>query len=255
MPKKKESTVDPMDIPSYMVTGIYLGKLAISLVGFLFLNYFWGRYMLMDWTQFKGHGLVLSGVERVWPFFVWGGGVTLLAALVGNRYVSSDPKPVQTTKALWLSLNAGVFEELIFRVLMFLNAMVLLVFTNFITFGLVKWLYMHWFIPLANWATFHALQPQLMGHHAVSWVFGAAIISAASAFRDAHKHLGLIGWVNAWFAGMLLFWLLFNYGLLTAIAVHFVYDAIIFTLRAVTSKKPGPLAQLAAAMFKQVFGQ
>ena len=120
----------------------------------------------------------------------------------------------------------------------------------FLHFDLTEWIYVHWLVPLANWSTFHALQPQLM--HSGSWVFGAAIVSASVSFRNAHKHLGFIGYVNSWFLGMVFFYLMFNYGLLTAIAAHFLYDAIIFTVEALLSRKPRgseALAHAVAALF------
>jgi hypothetical protein len=39
--------------------------------------------------------------------------------------------------------------------------------------------------------------------------------------------------VNSWFLGMVLFYIMFHYGLLSAIIVHFIYDFIIFTIRAI----------------------
>jgi hypothetical protein len=224
-----------------MVTVSYAPWLVGSLAFYFILHHFWGRYMLTSFSKLEGQGFALAGLGHVWFIFAWGAGVTLFALFALNqRRTSDDPRHIGVVKALWLSANAGVLEEIIFRALIFLNAMVILVFVNFISFGLVGWLYAHWFVPLANLVTFHALQPELMGHH--SWVFGAAIVSASMEFRDAHKHLGFIGWVNAWFLGMVLFWLVFNYGLLTAIVAHFLYDAIIFVLRALTSEKESGFA-------------
>jgi len=238
---ERRATVDPMEVPPSTVTWAYAKMLAASVVAYFILRHFWGRYMLTSFSQLEGHGFVLSGLNHVWFIFAWALGLPLLATLVlRQRYVSNTPRAVQVIKGMWLSVNAGFFEEVLFRGLMFLNAMVMLVFLNWLTEwlvngGLVKWLYVHWFVPLANWATFHALQPQLMDHR--NWVFGVAIVSVTVAFRDEHKYLGFIGWVNSWFIGMVMFWLVFHYGLLTAIVAHAVYDAIIFTIRGLASKK------------------
>ncbi len=238
---RQKQAVDPFEVPSLSVTVLYTVKLLVSVAVYLLLRNFWGRYMLTDFRELEGHGFVAAGLRHVWFIFAWAFGVTFLTAFILRRrrtiYIS---RITQVLKGLWLSVNAGWFEEIIFRGFMFLNAMVTLVFMNWLTGwivsgGLIKWLYVHWLVPLANWATFHALQPQLMGHH--NWAFGAAIVSVTVAFRDEHKYLGPVGWINSWFFGMVMFYLVFNYGLLTAIVAHAVYDAIIFTIDVLASKR------------------
>ena len=228
-----DDDVSVVDVPASKVTLMYLGLLAGSGLLYGTLHHFWGRYVLLNFSQLEGRGFVSAALGRVWFVFAWAVVGSLILNAIGQSS-SSLPRGVQLIKGWWLSLNAGVFEELIYRWLMFFTAMIVLPFFNFITFGLTKWFYMHLLVPLANWATFHALAPQL--HSTASWTIGAAIVSASISFRDVHE--GAIGKVNAWFIGMLLFWLVFHYGLLTAIVVHVLYDGIIFTLRAILSERP-----------------
>ena len=233
----KKVRIDPIDLPWYVVTWHYTKALIGAFVVFLVLRFFWGDDMLVNFDQLTEKGFVPAGLGKVWFIFVWALAVPLVVVLVfRRRSVSDHPREAQVGRGLWLSLNAGVFEELIYRWLIFVNAMVLLRFFNFITFGFVKFFYTHALIPLADFTTFHALHPYLL--HDGSWVFGAAIVSAAARFRSEHAYLGFLGWVNSWFMGMLLFYLMFNYGLATAIVAHFLYDAIIFTFRGLTSEKP-----------------
>ena len=103
----------------------------------------------------------------------------------------------------------------------------------------MKWLYTAVLVPLANLVTLGALQPYLLSE-TTSWVLGAAIVTAAGAFRKAHEYLGYFGMVNAWFIGMVFFYLALNYGLITAIVAHILYDVIIFTLRALLSEPGSP---------------
>lgn len=230
------------DLRWYAITGNYLVMLIASGLFYLVLHYFWGNDMVVTIHQVLGHGLVWAGLGSVWFIFVWAFAVTAFAILVlGQRHGSYLSRLEQTVKGLWVSMNAGVFEEIIFRLFALLNAMVILTFLNFITFGLVKWWYSVVMVPIANFFTFHALQPQLMEH---GWLLGAAIVSASIAFRDGHKYLGFIGWVNSWFIGMVMFWLVFNYGLLTAIAAHIIYDAVIFVFRGLTSQRERGLSYL-----------
>jgi hypothetical protein len=228
-----DDSVDPLEVPWWLV---FLGYvLAFLLVGvfYLILHAFWGEYVLLDFSDLNKTGLSFEGLGRVWFIFVWALGMALLGIKLAGRPQVDDTKPVAIAKGLWLSANAGFWEELIYRWLVFFGAMITLPFLNWISFGFFGWLYRDVLVPLANWSTFGALDHYLTDSS--NWVLGAAIVSASISFRDAHKYLGLIGWVNAWFGGMVMFWLVLNYGLVTAIVAHAVYDAIIFTTRGAAS--------------------
>lgn len=231
-----EKSVDLIeDISWYRLTGSYLLATTSSGLLYLLLNHFWDHTMVMNIEQLIGDGLDWDGIGKVWFIFVWAlAGTVLIASVLGQRHQSYLDVSTQVIKGLWVSLNAGVFEEIIYRLFGLLSAMTMLTFLNFITFGLVKWWYGVVAVPIANFFTLHALQPQLMEH---GWLLGAAIVSASVSFRDGHKHLGLIGWINSWFMGMVFFWLVFNYGLLTAIVAHVLYDVIVFTFQALTSER------------------
>lgn len=239
MPDNKKTI---FEYPMWLITVAYVIHLAIVFAVYWFLNHFWGEYVLMTFSDLEGKGQALSeGLSKVWFIFIWGviGTVILysISSSVKRYYVS--PSEV-FFKGWWVSLNAGVFEELIYRWLMFFIAMVMIPFSNVITFGFVKWMYVEALIPLANWATFGALEPQLLSSN---WVLGAAVVSACASFRKAHWGNGIFNWINSWFLGMVFFYLVFNYGIGTAIVAHVLYDGVIFTTIAmiyglVTPKKP-----------------
>ena len=65
-------------------------------------------------------------------------------------------------------------------------------------------------------------------YHPFGWFVGAGIILANAKFRDGHKYQGKFGFINSWFIGMYLFWLMFEYGLVACIVIHFLYDMLIF---------------------------
>tara|TARA_Y100000310_G_scaffold343290_1_gene450203 strand:- start:1500 stop:2417 length:918 start_codon:yes stop_codon:yes gene_type:complete len=90
----------------------------------------------------------------------------------------------------------------------------------------IKWLYVEWLCPLANWATLGYLKDFLFHPH--SWAVGAGLVSANAFFRDGHKYQGLFGVVNSWFGGMIFFWILFTHGLIACMVVHFLYDFSIY---------------------------
>jgi hypothetical protein len=229
----KSKAVNPIDVGAGKVLKSYVLAFGIMWVFFMVLEFFWGKYVLLSFDDLRAHGTSMSdGLLAVWWMFAWAFAVNMLVGVI-NRREQRPNEPGETLfKGWWISINAGVFEELIYRWLVFFAAMIMVPFFNWITFGLLGWIYQEALIPVANWATFGALEPQLLGH--TNWVFGAAIVMASIRFRDAHKHLGFFGWVNAWFGGMVLFWLMFNYGIGTAIVAHIVYDVIVFSTMALT---------------------
>ncbi|UUU22968.1 hypothetical protein [Streptomyces sp. DSM 40750] len=185
-----------------------------------------------------------GGIADTWYLFVWGLAVTLLISVIA--IVQGIPRLVPPGTAVglgvWESVNAGFFEELRYRWLFLLSAPPGLALLNLITFGLVEWLYTVVLVPLADTVTLGILAPQLTGDE---WLVGAAIVSVNGGFRAMHNDQkgigGIFRLVNAWFIGMLLFYLLFNYGLWAAIVVHILYDIVVFTTAALMSTFLRPL--------------
>lgn len=227
MAREKEH-VSTLELSPLGVTVSYTIHLAGWLIALGVLWIFWSQYSLYTFKDLWGSNPSLfSGMGDVWLVFVWAAFVPLVIGLfqIGNT------RPISLGsvfgKGAWISLNAGLFEELMYRWLRFSIAMITLPFFNLITFGLLRWVYENILIPVANWATFNQLNDVL--HDPKGWVVGAAIISANGVFRDAHEYQGWFGQLNAWFMGMVLFYVMFHHGLLAAIGVHILYDLIVFS--------------------------
>jgi len=221
---------------SLLMTASYLLQLVLLSIGLAILTHFWGDNLLLSFSDLTGDGVSGAGLAKVWFIFAWGGGLCLILYMIQGAAYAYDSRAVRFFKGMWISLNAGVFEELSYRWLKFFIAMITLPFFNWITFGLVEWVYSTILVPLANFCTFGALEPFLLGGS--SWVLGAAIISANVSFRDAHVNHGTLGKINVWFIGMVMFYLMLNYGIQTAIAAHFLYDAIVLGIAAVAVDRP-----------------
>lgn len=208
---------------------------SLQLLFYTFLWFFWRDYMFISFDQiWTTTSSAANAIDQVWFVFAWGTLATLVISVYGKgeKRLFQDPL-TGFLKGLWLSINAGFFEEMIYRWLAFSTAMVLTPFLNWITFGLVHWLNVQVLLPVANWSTLGYLEPQLLSNN---WVLGAAILTANASFRDEHKqHLGLLGYVNSWFGGMLMFYLMFHYGIWAAIAVHTVYDICVFSTESAVS--------------------
>jgi hypothetical protein len=69
------------------------------------------------------------------------------------------------------------------------------------------------------------------------WAVGMGALSANTHFREGHKYLGPLGYWNSWAAGWFLFYVMFEYGIPAAIAVHFLYDFIIYATLALVFQK------------------
>lgn len=172
-----------------------------------------------------------------WFVLAWGVGFNIFLDLfVRTRWIRSRSTPGELfADGIIRSTFAGIFEEVVFRWLAFLAGIVMVKFTNFLFFdwlgfGIAKWFFLNFFGPIANFTTFGYLEPYL--NHPAGWQVGAGMLITNAFFRDGHKYQGLIGWVNSWFGGMYLFWVMFTFGLPVAIGIHFLYDAAIFSYAA-----------------------
>ncbi len=191
----------------------------------------------------------LAWLAAGWPMLAWGVGLNIALSLFRNdkQALNSLREQGHTWRSTLfmgtiISLRAGIFEELIFRWLIFLAAMATvrvsnLLFFGFLGFGFPEWFHLNIWGPIANWTTLGMLKEHIFPPQ--GWAIGAAMLSTNAFFRDGHRYQGLLGVVNSWFIGMYLFWIMFHHGLLAAIVLHFAYDFLIFTYAAIRLAKRG----------------
>lgn len=184
--------------------------------------------------------LVQEAIVFSVPIFIWGTGFTAIAGCF-KKYEQSmiDKSHEILAVGFLISLMAGVFEEIIFRWILFYSAMIACEFSNFLFLGFIPYFcgeyfkcfeieritYWYFLAPIVNFFTFFKLDWLLYDK---GWIIGAAAVSSNAKFREEHSYLGPIGYVNSWFLGFYLFWIMFTYGIPAAIVVHFVYDFLIF---------------------------
>lgn len=68
--------------------------------------------------------------------------------------------------------------------------------------------------------------------HADQWTaltYVSAVLWSNAKFRDGHKYQGPSGMLNSYLIGFYMFYIAFAYGLLYAMAAHFLFDAVLFT--------------------------
>lgn len=221
----------------------YTIRLAFASGMYLMLSGVWGRLMLIQFSAFLHSGLDVDGLRKVWFMFAWIGVVSAIHIAAKQREPSGSRSRWSLLGiVLTISLLVGIVEEVIYRCFIFFSMMVVLTFCNTVTSGLVQWFYVQVSIPIANALTFQVLRPELLNSN---WIVGAAILSANAIFAGAHVNsrntfkLNAISVLNAWVIGMVLFYLVFNYGLFTAIAAHVLYDALVLSTLVLAHGKEG----------------
>lgn len=178
-----------------------------------------------------GTGSTWEGVKAFWPAYLWAAALTLIVSFI----TLNDPKVNRNAESILfggtvVSVMAGLLEEIAFRWWIFYGAILGFKVANFLLCGLVGWFASVVALPLGNFLTLGYLAPYLF-HPVWGVAVGSAILSANGDFRDGHLYLGFFGYINSWFMGMFLFYIMFNYGLLAGILAHFIYDEIIFVIR------------------------
>jgi len=90
----------------------------------------------------------------------------------------------------------------------------------------IKWVYDVAYIPVVNLITQGRLSELLTNY---GWATAAALVSVnwTFGFGGGHNYEGPIGMINAWIIGMIMFWMVFNFGLPIAMLVHAGYDVLL----------------------------
>ncbi|NTU98553.1 hypothetical protein HGA64_00910 [Candidatus Falkowbacteria bacterium] len=57
----------------------------------------------------------------------------------------------------------------------------------------------------------------------------SAVLWSNAKFRDGHKYQGCAGMLNSYLIGFYMFYICFTHGLLYAVVVHFIFDAVLFS--------------------------
>ena len=232
--KAKKMYRNTLEIPALDVSVIYIAQAfkATAIFGLLCLLGFehlkWDMLSLITWNPY--------GLLMAWPILLWATAWAIANSITG-RY-DQTLKEARTrilSRAVWTSIQIGFWEELIYRYLSFGIAMILLPFIDWITRGVVRWIFESFLMPATHLMTFGALEGQIL---TTPWTVGASIITANLVFVAVHIYTGhsIISCVNAWFVGLVLFWLALHYGLITSMVVHSAYDAVLLLTQALKAR-------------------
>ena len=99
------------------------------------------------------------------------------------------------------------------------------------------WFYDTLVVPVVNFVTLGYFESIFYGEFPKLFVFG--MIAANASFRDGHKYQGPIGTINSWIIGFIFMYCMINYGLITAIIIHIIYDLEVAFVRFFAKKLYG----------------
>lgn len=205
-----------------------IGGIFVIIVASL-INYKWGTDILI----FDVFGApfwkmpTADALQSLWFIPVWAVAINVFALGFqmwrGKRLPNKSPGEVMKLGVVVATL-AGIFEELSFRWILFLSSIALYTLSNFLFCGIPEWLSLNLFVPLADYGTLKLMSDLL--YHPEGWLVGAAILSTAAVFREGHSYQGFFGWVDSWFFAMVMFYILFAYGLPVCIIAHFTFNLV-----------------------------
>jgi Type II CAAX prenyl endopeptidase Rce1-like len=194
------------------------------------------------WNKADFNGMIKFVVERWWIFST----ITIsniVFLIVSDKTRTSLSSPFNKLFAgLATSVFAGVSEEIVYRWLLFFASIGTIAVTDFLSGGFI---FGHGLIYLGfgftkffvNIATFGTLTNYI---YSTNWLVGAAMIVSAAKFREGHENYGPLGYWFAWYFGLFTQVVVFNFGLLPAIALHIfidvVQDLLMFSDRIVNRK-------------------
>lgn len=211
---------------------------ALSLaIGVALIKALFGSYVPFGYWEFwQQNGQWQDWLIAGWPMLVWG----IVISGISSLLTSNNRAENDNAEALFLadfntSVRAGVMEEIIFRWLLLMTAILATRISDFILGGFIfgrgfVWLLQSYIVmPVVNLLSMGMLSEWLSRPEC--WFVAAAIIVANTKFRDGHKYQGPIGLANSWFIGLFLFHIMFRFGLPAAILLHLLYDVFIDVVR------------------------
>lgn len=152
----------------------------------IFICYAMISIVIMNWIFGAGIGWFLTIVL----------GITTITLLVGKKFPHAISAAVGTYLAYLFAQNAN----------------------------LIYWFYENILMVIVHAITFGQMDSVFYSGHDKIFLFGAILANAW--FRDGHKYQGWFGYTNSWFCGMALLYATVTYGLMTAVAIHVIYDVI-----------------------------
>lgn len=182
------------------------------------------------WIGFFLVIFLFSGIDAI---TIWVGGI-LGAALTSNLWFLAITVVSLIVLNLAAALARAVIDDKSNRGCLSNSMAAIVIFTTMfvdivVAAVVLRLAFSLLFIPAVDFITQGRLHQQLFGY---GWAATAALVSVNWSFGTGHKSQGLIGVIDAWIFGMIMFWLTFNFGLPVAMLVHVGYDILLSLIRA-----------------------
>lgn len=134
-----------------------------------------------------------------------------------------------------------IIEEILLRWLLFLNIIWIIKLLNWLIFGwlgfgILEWFYINLPAPIISLSSFGMIDKTIV-YNPLGWFVGASVATMSIINTSVHKNQGILGMINCWFIELYLFYVMFQFGLLACIAIHFLYNTIIHFTQYLIARK------------------
>lgn len=172
------------------------------------------------------------------PLLLLGIGVNLWI-YYKTKNLSEDERKIDvhlfqgSKKSLRENIMVGIYEEVLQRWGSFYGWIAIVTLINmgfdWIWIAVPEIIYVYMVEDFVNLVTFGQLESFFSSHH--GFEVGAAILISNWRFQKIHGYKDLIGILNFWIAGLVLFYVMYNHGIYASILIHVGYNLLLHYLK------------------------
>jgi hypothetical protein len=216
----------------------YLRSPVICLFIVLVAKWKWPESIPFDfWEFWESKGDIIVWIRAGAPLFLWAFVFFSLFLFFVTKTAKNKnidltylPNAEIFKKEFFKIITKNFFAGVLFRWLAFLAAMVVLQFGDYLSDlvwgGIFEKAQSNLASHVVNYLTLGFLKGYIF--HEAGWFVGAALLVANTlSISNDNKDYRFYRYINRWFVGFFLFWVMFNYGLGASIFVHIIYEIII----------------------------
>lgn len=224
---------------------IFLTILVVLIV-VIVVNSVWPNLIPFETFEFWRNNRIIEGIKAFWWLSLFGIAVVLITSIYRYNlvrgytikkftkywlYVKKMPAEKEFVSKSFERVFHGIWEEILFRWLLFFMTIISAQIVDYLLlgfagFGIVEWIFIYIVRPVMNFISLGKIHWLL--YHPAGWFVGLAAISVNQGFATGHvREYKVLGYLSSWFLGFVLFWIIFTYGIVTAIIIHFLYDFFI----------------------------
>ncbi len=166
--------------------------------------------------------------RTLWPLFALGFGLNLVMMSLTTNPPGIDASELPV-KGFFVSLQAGILEEIVFRWI-WLYAMMALVWVIDAVFGGAISRMLTTYEIYNRWIAFLLQDNVDVWTKPGAWTVGMAVLLSNWKFQEGHLYQGPMGFVFSGIGGIVFFRAMFSFGLPLAMLAHVLFDIMVFLM-------------------------